>query len=322
MSNWDYYTWLGARAMWAGAAVGGFWGIAVAALYLSQRRIVFPRPPPDMILDPAARGGRIITHKGATAVFYPPREGHNTIVFWHGNGDQIGGLAAHLGKLIEENSGLGFMGIEYPGYGVAEGEPSEESCLRTSEDMLRHLTTDAPGGLGVNVNKTVLMGQSIGCAVALDMALRGYGGRLILVSPFTSLMEMAVALFPLVRPVLTTFPFFLKDKFDNRVKSKLVRVPTLVVHGRQDEIVPFDQGTEVASLIRDSEFVPFDMGHNNVYEPPHGSRLIQFMVKFALEHQPHKDDDGPGASLAGAGPRDVGLGAAGSSDEGRKCHND
>ena len=111
--------------------------------------------------------------------------------------------------------------------------------------MLAHL-------FQLNVERTslILVGQSIGCGPAIEMARRGYGKKLILLSPFTSLLALSKRIYPMFSPALKLLPFLLLDKFDNLAKAKeLKEVESLVIHGSQDEIVPYDMGRDLAAAI-------------------------------------------------------------------------
>lgn len=153
-------------------------------------------------------------------------------------------------------------GIEYPGYGLAQpGSPTEESIYASAKTLLDHLTAE----LQVDKSRLVIVGQSIGCGAAVEMVCRGYGQKLILLSPFTSLLALSQRIYPFFSPALKLFPFLLQDHFDNLAKAKQVTgISTLVIHGDTDEIVPYDMGRELAGEISGAVFHPA-RGH-----PRHG----------------------------------------------------
>ena len=238
----------------------------------------------------------------AVAALYIPPEtpGSPIIVFWHGNADQLAYGPVGVGNELRKRYGYGFYGIEYPGYGVAAAPgrpgPSEESIYNSSEAALIRLsapTTRGKGaavaGLGVPRESIVLFGQSIGCAVAVEMAARGYGSGMILLSPFSSIAHMAEAMFPawLIRP--WTSAGFVSDPFDNLGKALASAVPsavakrTCVVHGDQDEVVPYSQGRAVAAALKGSKFHTLKKaGHNDVW----GRRFAELLfhkVKRCIE---------------------------------------
>ena len=143
-------------------------------------------------------------------------------------------------------SDFGLSGIEYPGYGLAQpGSPTEESIYAAAQVMLDHLINE----LKVDKSSLVMVGQSIGCGAAVEMARRGYGQKLLLLSPFTSLLALSQRIYPVFAPALKIFPFLLNDKFDNLAKAKQVSSETLVIHGDKDEIIPYDMGRELAAKI-------------------------------------------------------------------------
>jgi len=203
------------------------------------------------------------------AVHYKAPPGAPTLVYIHGNADQIGWGAAYLGQAFSERHGMGFFGIEFPGYGVSRGfKTNEESMYLATEQLLKHLQD--PEGLGVHPDNIVLIGQSIGSAVALEMSLRGYGKRLILIAPFMSMGAIAKQLFPFIKPGLFVAPWLIRDPFNNGEKGSQVDVPAMVVHGDWDEIVPYEQGKALSKIIPGAQlFTVSKGGHNDLF----GSQL-------------------------------------------------
>lgn len=269
-------------AVGAIAFVGKSYAFMLFAVFVFQRKLIFlpsadvadPRAQggdPDVVILPAASG-----QEKLAAVFFKPRPGMPVLVFFHGNGDQIGWGPAYLGRFFQQ-TGLGFYGIEYPGYGLAKpGSPTESSIHAAAETMLQHLTTK----LEVPRSHVVLVGQSIGCAVAVEMARRGFGSRLILLSPFTSMLEVACAVYPFLAPALRVAPWMLLDKFDNKLKAKDVGLPALVVHGNEDEIVPFEMGSQLSELIPNCEFLAVKgYGHNDILD---NTQVLTAVAEFSL----------------------------------------
>eukprot|EP00811_Abedinium_folium_P004303 NODE_13961_length_1136_cov_6.350842.p1 GENE.NODE_13961_length_1136_cov_6.350842~~NODE_13961_length_1136_cov_6.350842.p1 ORF type:complete len:344 (+),score=108.67 NODE_13961_length_1136_cov_6.350842:84-1115(+) len=266
-----------------GAGVVGLakiYGAILAVLVVFQRRVIFPRSPGAA--DLKGTGGKLVQLAGGehVALHFPARRrGAPTLVFFHGNGDEIGYSPVHMANAFANRWGLGFFAVEYPGYGAAAGSPSERSIYEAAERLITHLVS--PEGLRVQPDDVVLVGMSIGCAVAIEMARRGFGTRLVLISPFTSLKAMAAAAFPIAAPAIYIFPFMLLDKFDNLGKVGGLHLPTLVLHGTRDEIVPFKHGEELAALIDGAEFVPVAGGmHNDLLAPPHGQMLLSRIADF------------------------------------------
>ena len=181
-----------------------------------QRSLIFPRPsqasskrdhnggalitldaPPDL---PADVGSTL-----AALHFAAPSPGAPVVVYFHGNADQVGWGGAYVGSLLRER-GMGLFAIEYPGYGHAQaggGSPTEDSLYTAADVLLKHLVAPkSEGGLEVPAGDVVLLGQSIGGAVALEMAARGHGAALVLLAPFASLPMMVDSAFPIASPAL------------------------------------------------------------------------------------------------------------------------
>jgi len=274
-----------------------------------QRDLIFPVRHPRPAPAQHHLGGSLITisprkddpiEAGETlaALYFPAPEPNGFVVcYFHGNADQIGYGGAYVGKLLR-NEQFGTFAIEYPGYGHAsEGvsSPSEAGMYAAADSLIAHLTapTDA-GGLGVPSSSVVLMGQSIGGAVALEMAKNGHGVALLLLSPFSSLSAMVNEKFQLLMPVLRLFPFLLWDHFDNigKASAGLVgtstasqhQIPTLVAHGTKDSLVPYSQGLELADALG-AEMLPLkNAGHNDVLADQHWQTFVA-VVKNLLERE-------------------------------------
>ena len=270
-------------------------------LYNFQRSIVYPKP--QVLADPAIAGAKLCllpagealtkfadasggagsdTEAVVAAIHFPAKNSDMpTLVYCHGNADQIGWGAAYLGRELSERYGFGFFGIEYPGYGLSNGlETTEESIYEGSLQLMQHLTS--PKGLAVPNDKVVLLGQSIGCAVAIEMASRGFGQRMVLLAPFASIPRMASAAFPLVKPALQLLPWLVRDVFDNTGKADQVAMPTMVLHGSVDEIVPQEQGRELAAVLGDCRFVDVrGAGHNDLFASEHEDFVFEHIGRFA-----------------------------------------
>jgi hypothetical protein len=175
------------------------------------------------------------------------------VVVFHGNGetmDNRAALARDLGK-----RGLGVVLAEYRGYGLsaASGEPDEHGLYLDAAAVLEALEAR-----GMGPDRVVLLGISLGTGVAAQMATCGAARSLILVSPFTSLTEEA-------HQVASWLPtgWLVPDRYDTLGKASCIRVPTLVVHGDADEIVPFAMGRQIAAAIPGADLLVLRGGHHN-----------------------------------------------------------
>lgn len=236
--------------------LGVAYGLILTSLYVAQRSILFPAPregrPPtpssQLIVFEKASGKKVY------ALYRPAAPGRPTVVHFHGNAEQIADdewLAVWLEKF-----GIGFFAPEYPGYGlaVAEGNPSEASIFSTAELALKHLTEV----LGVPREGLILSGQSLGSGVAVHLASRGVGARLLLFTPYTSIPDVAAQIFP-VAPVR----LLVRDRFDSAAKAGEVGVKVLVVHGTDDEVIPYALGKRLSGQFPAGALFTVEGGHHN-----------------------------------------------------------
>jgi uncharacterized protein len=102
-----------------------------------------------------------------------------------------------------------------------------------------------------------VVGYSLGSAIAAELAARGRGDRFVLVAPFTSITDIASRLAPLLPARL-----ILTERYDTLAKAPSLRGPLLVIHGADDEIVPFDMGYAVAGAAKGARLVTVPSGHH------------------------------------------------------------
>jgi fermentation-respiration switch protein FrsA (DUF1100 family) len=159
--------------------------------------------------------------------------------------------------------------VEYRGYGTSGGpEPTEEGLYLDAEAALDMLASK-----GVAPEKIVLWGTSLGTGVAAEMARRGRGSRLVLVSPYTSIPDLVTDVVPGVPARL-----LVADHFDTLAKSAEIRVPTIVLHGDADEIVPFWMGRRIAEAIAGARLLRVPGGHHSDLFGRDAERLLTELV--------------------------------------------
>lgn len=223
---------------------------------VGYRTVLFPAPTDPRVPVPTGAALLALTAKDGAAVhalWLPPPEGARVVVAFHGNGETIANGVAHAEGL--HRRGLGALLVEYRGYGAsaASGPPSEAGLYLDGEAALDELARR-----GVERDRVVLWGTSLGSGVAAELASRGRCARLVLVTPYTSIVHMAERFAPWL-PVGS----IVVDRFDTIAKAPRLALPTLVVHGDRDEIVPYAMGREVAAALPDARLVTVPGGHHN-----------------------------------------------------------
>ena len=169
--------------------------------------------------------------KGKTLMTGPLAAEDLTILFCHGNAGNISNRvdkAAILHKL-----GLSVFLFDYRGFGKSEGRPSEQGTYLDADAAYRYLaeTRRIPPG------RIVIHGESIGNGVAIETAIRHPSRALIVESAFTSIVDMGKTVLPLL-----PLQWFVTYRYDNLAKLPKVGRPVLVMHSREDEVIPFEMG--------------------------------------------------------------------------------
>ena len=172
-----------------------------------------------------------------------------TIVYFHGN---AGKLENRIHKLNHfKDMKVNFLIIAWRGFSGNEGKPSEEGLYEDGNSSIRWLKN-----LGLTEKDIIIYGESLGTGIATEIAQNKNFAGLILETPFTSMIDAAKNFYPYI-PV----DLILKDKYKNNVKIKNINVPLLVMHGEEDQIVPFWMGKkiyEIANKPKYSYFTKYD----------------------------------------------------------------
>ncbi|XP_066260372.1 protein ABHD13 isoform X1 [Euwallacea similis] len=159
-----------------------------------------------------------------------------TIVFFHGNAGNMGHRLQNCVGLYH-NLHSNILLVEYRGYGLSEGSPSEEGLYIDAKASLDYLFTRND----INHSEIVVFGRSLGGGVAIDLAIKeNYTNKiwcLLLENTFTSIPDMAKVL--LGWRILHYLPLFCyKNKYLSKQKVKQLRTPTLFISGLSDMLVP------------------------------------------------------------------------------------
>lgn len=258
--------------------VVGYLGL-VALLYLFQASLLY-YPTQAWVGTPADRGlaYRDIALRTAdglmlSAWWVPAQQARAAVLFCHGNG---GNISHRLDTLALFNRlGLSTLIFDYRGYGRSEGTPSEQGSYRDAEAAWDFLVQ----GMGIEPRHIVLFGRSLGGAVAADLAQDRPAGVLILESSFTSVPDLGRELYPFL-------PVHLLSRFsyDTRAYVRRIRSPVLVVHSRNDEIVPFHHGQAVFQAAPEPKaFLEIRGGHNEGFLLS-GRHYEQGLADFLSRH--------------------------------------
>ncbi|MBW4494677.1 MAG: alpha/beta hydrolase [Oscillatoria princeps RMCB-10] len=200
-----------------------------------------------------------------SALYLPNRRASYTILFSHGNAEDLGDIR----WLLEELRDMGFavFAYDYRGYGTSEGKPSEPGAYGDINAAYSYLTQK----LGAPPAEIIVYGRSVGSGPSVDLASRQPVAGLVLENPFISAFR-----------VVTRIPIVPFDKFANIDKIQRVRCPVLVTHGTADAVIPFWHGRELfAAANEPKRFLPVvGAGHNDVMEVA-GQEYAKALREFA-----------------------------------------
>ena len=260
------------------------YALFVAAMYMLQRSVMyFPArtlPTPAQAGVPDMDVVTLSTDDGLElkAWFRPP-EGSGettrpTVVYFHGNGGGIAIRGARARPYLDR--GFGMLLVEYRGYSENPGSPNEEGLYADGRAALAFVQSE-----GLSLDRIVLLGESLGSGVAVQLATEFDIGALVLEAPFTSTVDVAAGAYWFL-PVR----WLLKDRFDSISKIGRVRAPVLMVHGERDRIVPTRLGRRLFAAANDPKeavYLP-QAGHNDL--PAHGG--TQAVIDFLGRQFPTK----------------------------------
>ena len=250
--------------------------LALYLRYFERHSIFFPMK--EMLCFPEEAGlvyediyFQVSDKVRLNAWFLPCKEARYTLLFCHGNAGNLGHRLAKL-KFFHD-LGLDVFIFDYRGYGRSKGLPSEIGIYRDAQAAYDYLLSRK-----IAPEYIISYGESIGGAVAVDLASKNKVGALIIADTMTSAKEMVEELFIIV-------PYWVfSTRFDSRSKIKKITVPKLMVHSVNDEIVPYNLGKRLFEAAPEpKEFVKIRGGHNSCFFESNGvirERIADFLRRL------------------------------------------
>tara|TARA_B100001248_G_scaffold262537_1_gene259255 strand:- start:25718 stop:26506 length:789 start_codon:yes stop_codon:yes gene_type:complete len=238
-------------------------GYAIFALFFAHP-LIFPAPKPTYqdskhIMKLTLEDGSEIS-----ARYWPNPEAEHTLLYSHGNGQDIGMITPLMEKY--QAAGWAVLAYDYPGYGTSHGEPSEEGCYQAVNAAYAHLTET----LDIDPSEIVLYGYSLGSGPSTDLARREPVAGLIVEGAFVS-----------IHGVYTRYNPLPWNVFNNICKLEEIEVPSLFIHGTEDTVVAFWNGQALykASQARKMALWAEGAAHGNLIDLE-GERYWNTLEKF------------------------------------------
>ena len=210
--------------------------------------------------------------------FFPGSKSLPLLLFCHGNAGNICHRIENVSFLVKK--GISVLLFDYRGYGQSTGKPSERGIYIDGIAAYDYLTASKK----FCPEEIAVFGRSLGGAVALEIALQRKVRCLIIESTFTSTRDMSKRMFPFF-----VFSPFLPHHYHNSRKIRKISVPKLIIHGKNDKIVPFAMGKKLFEQSTGTkEFLPIDgAGHNDTYiiaGEPYFDSLSHFITRTPRGH--------------------------------------
>jgi pimeloyl-ACP methyl ester carboxylesterase len=229
------------------------------ALFVFQRALIYyPQPrtidTPESLLALSVADAQVL-------VTVRPHDGPKALIYFGGNAEDVSRSLPGFSQAFADHA---IYLLHYRGYGGSTGSPSEEAIQRDAMTLFDYVYNSHPD--------IAVIGRSLGSGVAVRLASQRPASRLILITPYNSLEDLAARQFP-------WFPvkWLLQDKFESWKYAAHITVPTLLVAAEHDEVIPrastdrlythFAKG--VATLL----VIP-DTGHNSISESPNYLQML------------------------------------------------
>lgn len=187
--------------------------------------------------------------------WYLPGSEPALLVWFHGNAGTIGHRLDHA-RLLSDQFGVGHFMFDYRGYGNSRGKPT-----------LAHFLTDSRAAVALvkdrgwaDGKQLVYVGESLGCAAAVEIGIEQPPDRAILLAPFYSLRAMG----DLVLPPLA---FVVEHELNTARVISDFRSPLLIIHGTDDQVIPYQQGRDLFAVANPPKrfHTVTDGGHVNLH---------------------------------------------------------
>ena len=254
--------------------------IICIAMFAFQTYLIFPgtfrKGAPETILTPNATeelahlklpdGTPITGFFGKADDVNPaaPPMPRPTVIFFYGNGDCMASVLPEFN--LFRRLGMNCMLVDYPGFGMSQGSPSEQSCYAAAEAAYQFVLARPE----VDPKKIIPAGWSLGGAMAVEVAHRhradGTIAGLLTFSSFTSMLDMARQNYPFL-PV----GLLLQHHFKSEDKLREITVPYFLGHGKIDPAIPFTHADRLAKAYAGgpdklTRFTAEDGGHNDFFD--------------------------------------------------------
>ena len=189
-----------------------------------------------------------------------------TILFLHGN---AGSLENRIHKINHfEDMNINFLLLSWRGFSGNKGKPTEKGLYQDARSAVKWLVKQ-----GVIIENIIIYGESLGTGITTEIAQNKNFAGIILETPFTSMVAAGKSKYPI-------FPIklLLKDKYESDKKIKNIKSPVLIMHGEEDQIVPFWMGEKMFQMANEPKYSYFTKFDDHMME--YDENLVLELKKF------------------------------------------
>jgi uncharacterized protein len=210
------------------------------------------------------------------AFYHAAPMGRPTVLYFHGKDTEISNESEFLKAF--QAADFGFLGISYRGYGKSSGKPTETGLITdavTAYDWLRKK--------GIDAEKIMLAGMSMGSGVAVQLAAQKPVGAIALGAPYSSVVEIAEE-----KHWYLPVRLLMKDQFWSSSFIGEVNAPVLILHGTEDQVIPVRYGQKLFALANEPKSLKLveDQGHLVIFQENSLLEYTKFFNSVFSKTQP------------------------------------
>jgi uncharacterized protein len=229
-----------------------FAGLCVAVFVFQRSLIYFPQPRSNQA---GITLMTLRTSTGTVLVSTRPHVGPDALIYFGGNAEDV---SQNMPDFTAAFPNYAIYLLHYPGYGGSSGHPSERAIVTAALALFDRIHAEH--------SNVVVIGRSLGSGVAVHLASERPVARLVLVTPFDSLGDVAAEHYPFL-PVR----WLLRDKFESWRYAPQVTAPTRIIVAEQDEVIPRTSTDRLRTRFKGGiaawVVVP-GVGHNSISDSP------------------------------------------------------
>jgi len=235
-----------------------FYVFIIGLIYFSQREMLYhpePEHHPLSYYNLSNTQELTLTTKDQIEIqvwFRPPDKGHDIVIFLHGNAGNLENRIEHLSTLA--SMGYGYIIPAWRGFGKSQGKPSMEGLYLDAESVIDFIQQK-----NYHLNKTIMVGESLGTGIATKMATKYKFKGLFLITPYTSIADRAGELFPFIFSQYLT-----KDNFKVLDNITKIQQPLLIIHGTNDTVIPHQHSEKIFAAANEPKKLIIYQGANHV----------------------------------------------------------